>query len=138
MNRFGLFVFPAAMLVGLLLSSLIIVTALQTAPSATNAGSALDTTAAAQSVDPVAHGRELFIAKGCIVCHANNRVMAAREGMMDFSDVPNLTTVRLDRDYLRRWLQNPAAVKPTTQMPNLNLSDGEIDALAAFLLDSGR
>lgn len=138
MNRFLLIAFPAAMLVGLLLSTLIIVTALQAAPSAMNAGAAPETAAVAQSVDPVAHGKELFVAKGCIVCHANNRVMTLREGMMDFSDVPNLTTVKLDRDYLRRWLHNPAAVKPATEMPNLNLSEAEIEALAAFLLDSNQ
>ncbi len=33
----------------------------------------------------------------------------------------------------RRWLRDPRAVKPTTAMPNLDLSDGEIADLIAFL-----
>ena len=34
---------------------------------------------------------------------------------------------------IRTWLADPASVKPRTQMPNLELSILEIEALAAFL-----
>jgi cytochrome c oxidase subunit II len=34
---------------------------------------------------------------------------------------------------LKRWLRNPQAVKPGNLMPNLNLSDADIEALAAYL-----
>ena len=84
-------------------------------------------------VDQVAHGKELFVSKGCLVCHVNPRASVVREGL-DMEDVPNLTTVKLTPDYLKKWLHDPSAIKPGTQMPNLNLSDGEIDALVAFLV----
>jgi cytochrome c2 len=35
---------------------------------------------------------------------------------------------------LRKWLKDPAAMKPSTQMPNLGLSDEDIEDLIAFLL----
>lgn len=35
---------------------------------------------------------------------------------------------------LRAWLKDPAAVKPGTAMPNLGLSDADLDALTTFLL----
>ncbi len=34
---------------------------------------------------------------------------------------------------LKRWLTNPPAVKPDAVMPNLNLSQADIDALTAYL-----
>lgn len=39
---------------------------------------------------------------------------------------------------LRRWLQNPKAVKGNTAMPNFHLSDSEIEAIVVYLaqLDS--
>ncbi len=46
---------------------------------------------------------------------------------------PNLTSYANDPDFLRRWLRDPAAVKPRTTMPNLDLSDAELADLIAFL-----
>jgi cytochrome c1 len=34
---------------------------------------------------------------------------------------------------LGRWLRDPAAQAPTRHMPNLQLSEGEASALAAYL-----
>lgn len=46
---------------------------------------------------------------------------------------------RRDRDYLTRWLRDPAAVKPGARMPNLHLDDAKIAALVDYLstLDGG-
>jgi len=53
---------------------------------------------------------------------------------MIFVDIgPNLSNFSADPEYLRGWLRNPASVKPKTEMPALQLSDSEIDALIAFL-----
>ena len=37
---------------------------------------------------------------------------------------------------LARWLENPQRVKPGNMMPNLNLTEEQIDALVAYLLES--
>ena len=84
----------------------------------------------AHSDSDLAYGRALFSAKGCITCHHHAAVAgsgALGEGNLD------LTTYRWSDDYLRRWLQDPAAVKPGTLMPNLGLKSDEIEALIAFL-----
>jgi nitric oxide reductase subunit C len=48
---------------------------------------------------------------------------------------PNLDGVgsRKTSDEIRRWLRDPAAVKPGTAMPKLPLSEEQIGELAAFL-----
>ena len=80
-------------------------------------------------------GEVLFRAKGCATCHVHGRI-PGRTG--EFSGgypgtAPDLTSYANDPELLRRWLRDPQAVKPTTAMPNLDLSDGEIADLIAFL-----
>jgi mono/diheme cytochrome c family protein len=78
-------------------------------------------------------GKQLFVAKGCITCHRHDAVAVQRT--FTFDDMPNLTAYRNDPAYLRTWLQDPAAVKPATEMPDLGLSAAEIEALIAFIND---
>ena len=77
-----------------------------------------------------AYGKALFSAKGCATCHHHAAI--THSGFQD-SDIPDLTTYRWSADYLRTWLQNPIAVKPDTNMPNLRLKRDEIESLIAFL-----
>lgn len=44
-----------------------------------------------------------------------------------------LTNFSADPDYLAKWLDDPASIKPNTYMPKLDLSDEEIGALATFV-----
>lgn len=78
-------------------------------------------------------GKALFLAKGCATCHIHAAVQTTNQVVTG----PNLThyVVANDatRQYLRRWLADPKAVKPTTMMPKLDLGPAEIDALIAFL-----
>ena len=81
-----------------------------------------------------AYGQQLFGAKGCAQCHRH----AAIPGSGKFGGgypgaAPDLTNRPGDPAYQRAWLRDPKAVKPTTEMPNLGLSESEIDALVAFL-----
>lgn len=77
-------------------------------------------------------GKDLFISKGCLTCHDHSGVNI--DGTYyRVSEGPNLSKFTGDPDYLRRWLSNPQAVKPDTYMPNLELSDSEIEALIVFL-----
>ena len=77
-------------------------------------------------------GQQLFAAKGCVGCH---RHAAFRNQTLYFAPdgPPDLTHHPLAPAYLRLWLRDPKAVKPQTEMPNLNLDDAEIEALTAFL-----
>lgn len=84
-----------------------------------------------------AQGKELFSSRGCVGCHAISGVNTlARVG-------PNLTNIAgrvqiaglmpYSEDNMRRWLQDPVAVKPGALMPNLQLSSEEVEALTAYL-----
>ncbi len=91
----------------------------------------------AASTELTAHGEELVRTKGCVGCHAI-------QGINDVARVgPNLSNIASRRqiagvlpystDNMREWLVNPQAVKPGTRMPDLALTDEELDALVAYM-----
>lgn len=88
-----------------------------------------------------AEGQELFLASQCLTCHA----VDGHPDNLGIRIGPNLThwnsrdkfagdilEVESDDD-ITAWLRNPQAEKPGAQMPNLNLSDADIEALVAYL-----
>ena len=77
-------------------------------------------------------GKQLFRTKGCYGCHGTNG--ASCPSLVNFSEkfliarkVPNTI------ENLRKWLKNPSSVKYGTRMPNLGLSDQEIEALIVYI-----
>lgn len=88
------------------------------------------------AVDPVTlaeKGQHLFMAKGCITCHQHSAMKSSQQ-YFSLDIGKDLTNLSATPAYLRPWLKNPAALKPNTQMPNLDLSHDEIEALIAFLI----
>jgi len=83
------------------------------------------------SVSQVELGRQLFIAKGCLTCHYHSETAADREFGVDIG--PNLTNFSASPEYLRMWLADPQSVRSAAEMPNLGLSEVEIEALIAFV-----
>ena len=93
---------------------------------------------AAASVSGVAaDGQELFM-QNCVNCHAIEGTDAKG------TSAPNLTHFASRETFagalfennaanLRRWIDNPAAVKPGALMPDYGLSAQEIDAVVAYL-----
>lgn len=81
------------------------------------------------AADPVAYGKALFVAKGCVTCHVHSAARA------DFSLQvgPELTNYRVIPEYVTVWLRDPKSIKPQTSMPTLYLQEAEIEALVAFL-----
>jgi cytochrome c oxidase subunit II len=90
--------------------------------------------------DPAAGG-DLFT-QLCASCHTHDAVGAVGQ----FPGAPDLTNYWQDPiiaevientpENLAAWLDDPQAIKPGTAMPNLPLSDAEIQHLVAFLLDN--
>jgi len=78
-------------------------------------------------------GRQLFIAKGCVTCHINTKIPRDMTGSITFGMGSNLSNFSANAEVLRLRLKDPSSVKSDTQMPNLNLSDAEIEALIAFI-----
>jgi len=77
-------------------------------------------------------GRQLFVAKGCIICHLHRDVNTGSNTRVG----PELTGRRYPVEYLGQFLANPATAprrSRTAEMPNLNLKQPEIAALVAFI-----
>jgi cytochrome c oxidase subunit 2 len=84
--------------------------------------------ASAQEPDALAaKGERVFMNQGCYGCHIVGRVGTPIG--------PSLSQVgaKHPRSYLEAWLRNPQAQRPNAHMPRLELSEEEIEALAAFL-----
>lgn len=87
-------------------------------------------------------GRGLFLAKGCIGCHRHVDAEAGYAEIFSTGMGPNLTRYDGDPAFLRSWLKDPTAFQNVPKggqygpqgMPNLHLSEAEIEALSAFLL----
>ncbi|MEW5872618.1 MAG: c-type cytochrome [Chloroflexota bacterium] len=77
--------------------------------------------------DPVAAGQALVTQYDCQACH-----QVHGQGR-PFGPSLDGVTRRLEADELRLWLRQPQKVKPNTTMPNLRLSDSEIEAIIAYL-----
>jgi mono/diheme cytochrome c family protein len=84
------------------------------------------------SASKVELGRQLFVAKGCITCHANSGVARVSEYWVVDAG-PNLTNYSASSEVLRVRLEDPASAGADTGMPNLALTELEIEALIAII-----
>lgn len=84
-------------------------------------------------------GERLFLAKGCVACHALNAYDAPK-GMVG----PNLAnvgarsyiaagTLKNTDENLAHWIRDPQGIKKGVLMPNLGVTDQEASALVHFL-----
>jgi mono/diheme cytochrome c family protein len=89
--------------------------------------------AAEPSMSQVDLGRQLFVAKGCITCHVNNRVEDAHLYWTIDMGAPNLSNYSSAPEILFIRLKDPAEAKSDTKMPDLGLKEAEIEALIAFI-----
>ena len=97
----------------------------------------------------VLDGAVLFRAKGCSTCHDGPETHSLIDGFPSLADVASFAGSRRPgysaQEYVAESIKEPGAffspafhggVGPTTQMPLLDVSDAEVDALVAYLLDS--
>ena len=87
-----------------------------------------------------AEGQQVYLNAGCTQCHVINGVWDIQGDRI----APNLThfanrnvfagaALKNNPENLTKWLANPAELKPGTFMPNLELTESEINALIAYL-----
>ncbi|MFN8521789.1 MAG: c-type cytochrome [Chloroflexota bacterium] len=96
---------------------------------------------AAKAAGDANAGKSLFASKGCVACHIAAGVPGATgtigpnlDGIGDTAKRPQLAGgLPNTADNLKKWITDPPAVKPGTQMPKLGLSPKEADDLTAFL-----
>jgi hypothetical protein len=85
------------------------------------------------SVSQVEVGRQLFIAKGCITCHHNDRAASRSDYWTIEMGAPELSNYSSAPEILFIRLKDPAAARSDTKMPQLGLKQTEIEALVAFI-----
>ena len=134
----------------------VLLTAASLAPQAGSAASSATTTtsstpstgtAAAQpAVAITSRGALLFATKGCTGCHTHasfpNARMQVGPDLTAVADRAGTRVSGLDaRGYIRQSLREPGAYRVagySALMPDLGLTDEQIDSLTAFLLSSTR
>lgn len=83
-------------------------------------------------------GENLFLSGACAGCHTINGTSAQGKVGPDLTHVAGRSVFAgamfdLNSENLAKWLRDPPGVKPGSRMPNLGLSEGEIEALIAYL-----
>ena len=86
-------------------------------------------------------GKSLFASKGCNACHTIGKAGKSTAAGPDLAGV----TQRRSHDWLKRWLKDPTAMigsdsiadamvvaAKNVKMPNMKLSDSDIDALMNY------
>lgn len=88
----------------------------------------------ASAAPALERGRRLFVAKGCVTCHAQEVAMS--DPSLNIG--PPIVPQKYRDEFLARVLADPSGTLPAArhaaaQMPNLNLQAQEITALVAFI-----
>jgi cytochrome c oxidase subunit 2 len=89
--------------------------------------------------DPDAHaGRRVFETTACINCHAVRGTAANGRFGPDLTHLMSRATIASGAaentpENLRLWLRNPDAIKPGSLMPNMQMSDADLDALVRYM-----
>jgi cytochrome c oxidase subunit 2 len=85
-------------------------------------------------------GRESFLALPCTGCHTVLGTTAAGKVGPDLTHIASKKSIAggavspVNEDTLTRWIRDPQALKPTTQMPNYHLSDQQVHDIVQWLL----
>jgi cytochrome c oxidase subunit II len=94
--------------------------------------------AAAASDSSVEQGRRVFESTGCINCHAvsgtvaNGRFGPDLTHLMSRDTIASGVTLNTPAN-LRQWIQDPDSIKEGSLMPAMKLTDGDLDAVVAYL-----
>jgi menaquinol-cytochrome c reductase cytochrome b/c subunit len=100
-------------------------------PSATDGRVLLEANNLPAENQQLVTGANLFAEVGCLNCHVYAGEGATNLGAPELTDIG---TLGRGVDYWKRWISNPQAIKPGTQMPAFpSLNDEQLQALGVFL-----
>src|ERR1700719_770899 len=88
--------------------------------------------------DAVSEGRRVFETTACINCHSVAGTTATGRFGPDLTHLMSRDTIASGAApntpaNLRRWIQDPDAIKPGSLMPAMQLNDRDLDVLTAYL-----
>ena len=90
-------------------------------------------------VDPaVRAGRDLFMKTSCVNCHRIQGTIAVGVFGPDLTRLMTRQTIAAGAapnttEHLRAWVRDPQTIKPGCLMPNMQLTEAEVDQLVAYL-----
>jgi cytochrome c oxidase subunit 2 len=84
-------------------------------------------------------GREVFFGASCVNCHAISATAAKGRFGPDLTHLMSRDTLASGAapntpEKLRAWMRDPQTIKPGALMPNMQLSEKELDQIVAYLL----
>ncbi len=89
-----------------------------------------------------AKGRDAFMRLACVSCHSLNGTNGDGRFGPDLSHLMSRTTIAAGAavntpETLRAWVRDPQTIKPGCNMPDMKLSEQEVDQITAYLLTLG-
>ena len=83
-------------------------------------------------------GFQAFQGAGCVACHSIDGTNAQAVIGPNLTHVGSRETIASgilenNEANLKRWIKDPPSVKPGSKMPNLNLTDEQVQAVSAYL-----
>jgi cytochrome c oxidase subunit 2 len=83
-------------------------------------------------------GHRIFFANSCVNCHKVSDSVAVGVFGPDLSKLMTRQTIGagvapLNKENLWSWVRNPQVLKPGSYMPDMQLTDKEVDAVVAYL-----
>ena len=89
-------------------------------------------------VNGAPEGQKIFERTACVNCHTVRGTAAIGRFGPDLTHLMSRDTIASGAatntpENLRRWIQNPDAIKPGSKMPAMGLSDPELNALSAYM-----
>ena len=93
----------------------------------------------APSDGTASEGRKIFERVACINCHTVAGTPANGRFGPDLTHLMSRETIASGaapntRENLRRWIENPSALKPGCKMPAMGLNNQQLDAVTAYLV----
>ncbi len=91
--------------------------------------------------DPLAaEGEQVFMHNACINCHTIAGTAATGRDGPDLTHLASRQTIASGSipntpANLRKWIEDPSAMRPGTLMPAMHLSQHDVDAVAAYLTE---
>ena len=81
---------------------------------------------------------EIFLSLSCINCHTVSGTAAAGKFGPDLTHLMSRKTLASgaipnDPEHLRKWIKDPQEIKPGNMMPDMQLSEKELDQVVAYL-----
>ena len=85
-----------------------------------------------------AEGRKTFFANSCVNCHTISATPAQGKFGPDLTHLMSRTTLAAGAapntpESLRKWIRDPQRIKVGSLMPNMQLTDAEVDQVVAYL-----